>query len=91
MQVVSLKDITDQNESIVYFNPDSGLLISTNVDHYFAYFKIQDTDEYEFVSPFLTSEFLEDEVKNKDLNIIQLLILGAKNLATSINENKVTI
>ncbi len=91
MQVIKLNDIIEQKEAIVYFDPESGLLISANIENYFIYYVIDETDEYELAGNFPVAEYVEEEVKDRGQTIIDILINGAKKLSNDINENKVTL
>ena len=88
MKIVKINEIIDQGESIVHYDPESGLIISATIDDYFTYFAISDSTECEFVSSFPVTQFISNDMTIEGETIIDVLIQGAKKLAEEIETGK---
>jgi galactokinase/mevalonate kinase-like predicted kinase len=88
MKIVNINEIIKQGEAIVYYDPESGLIISSTIDDYFTYFVISDSVECEFVSSFPVTQYISEKMTINGESIIDVLIQGAKILAKEIETNK---
>ena len=92
MKTIKLDEMINQGEVIVHVNNETGLVISANTDNMFIYFRIDETDECEFASPFPIEDYIDNQsLQDEDITFVDVLIKAAKKLATDIQTNKVSL